>query len=343
MTARGTYQWMLSRVDIAGGGCDDAGVDAQRQRPTVPDPGPVGWSWRRHPVPDDVRLRGGADAVGIVRARPPGWCSTSGSRTSRSRSRSAAATRPAGATASTTWRARPGRRSTSSASRGRTPRARAIRRWSTTTIWASSCGRRRRSSTSPGLDAFLATNGGRALQPDHAAQTDLEQDGLTDLETAFDQATLRQTEAGFVLEALPPADAAPIRRAGRRRRCSTSRGRWRECTATRRSRRWCGSRPTPISATTHVLVCDRLGVPIYDQNLDGTWGLERERPAGRPGPGPAAGHRAGGVWHGAGAAQHVDEPERTVVRAGARDRRCRPSSRRWRPGCSTSTATAEPI
>src|SRR5207245_37702 len=53
------------------------------------------------------------------------------------------------------------------------------------------------------LDSYLAAAGVDSIQPDHAAQTDMEQNGLTDLEHAFSNTLVRQTASGFVFEPLP--------------------------------------------------------------------------------------------------------------------------------------------
>jgi RHS repeat-associated protein len=125
----------------------------------------------------------------------------------------------------------------------------------------------------PALEGFLAANGGLALQPDQAAMTDLEQDGLVDLETAFDQTALHQTQAGFVAESLPPASGAdpacrpPASLFNRPRTLARMHG---DATAPQVvwiENGWDG-------VTSRVLVCDRLGVPIYDQTVAGTWQLD---------------------------------------------------------------------
>ncbi len=124
----------------------------------------------------------------------------------------------------------------------------------------------------PGLDGFISSRGGLAIQPDRAVQTDLEQNGLVDLETSFDQSTVRQTAAGFVVEALPPADGAH----------PTCRPSPSLSNKPRTLARMHGEAVDPQvvwfknnfdGVTTHALVCDRLGVPIYDQDLAGSWGL----------------------------------------------------------------------
>jgi len=88
------------------------------------------------------------------------------------------------------------------------------------------------------LDDFIASNGSTALQPDRAALMDLEEDGLLDLETSFDQTTVRQTAPATVSSRYQLRPERPIRRAGRRRRRSTSRGGSPVCTAALWNRRW---------------------------------------------------------------------------------------------------------
>ncbi len=55
----------------------------------------------------------------------------------------------------------------------------------------------------PALDFFLASAGATAIQPDHASMTDLEENGLTDLEHYYSFTMVKQTEDGFVFEPLP--------------------------------------------------------------------------------------------------------------------------------------------
>ena len=124
----------------------------------------------------------------------------------------------------------------------------------------------------PGLDAFIASNGNLAIQPDRAAMTDLEQNGLTDLETYYDQTTVRQTAGGFTTEALPPAAGAePLCRPA----AST-------LNKPRLLARMHGDASEPhvvvtkkngFGETTRLLICDRLGVPLYDQDIANNWEL----------------------------------------------------------------------
>jgi RHS repeat-associated protein len=122
----------------------------------------------------------------------------------------------------------------------------------------------------PGLDAVLAAYGTGALQPDRAGMTDLEQDGLTDLEIASDLKTIRQTEAGFVLEALPAAT-------GTSSLCRPSPA---AANKPRLLARLHGDAAAPdvvvttvVGAATRLLICDRLGVPKLDQQLATNWTL----------------------------------------------------------------------
>lgn len=124
----------------------------------------------------------------------------------------------------------------------------------------------------PGLDAFVAASGGLAIQPDHAAMTDLEQNGLTDLETSFDQTTVRQSETGFATETLPAAsETDPLCRPAP----ST-------LNKPRVLARMHGDAVEPhvvvvkkigFGSTSRVLICTRLGVPIADQTVDDNWEL----------------------------------------------------------------------
>jgi RHS repeat-associated protein len=58
-------------------------------------------------------------------------------------------------------------------------------------------------SPRPQLDDYMAAAGGQGIQPERAAMTDLEQNGLTDLEHHYLHVLVRQGESGFALEYLP--------------------------------------------------------------------------------------------------------------------------------------------
>jgi YD repeat-containing protein len=117
------------------------------------------------------------------------------------------------------------------------------------------------------LDGFLAAYGTIALQPDHAATMDLEQDGMPDLESNVDLQTAHQTATGFVFEPLPAAT-------GTNSICRPSSA----FSAPRLLARMHGDavEPQVVAArasgnTTRMLICDRLGVPIHDENIAGNW------------------------------------------------------------------------
>jgi RHS repeat-associated protein len=120
----------------------------------------------------------------------------------------------------------------------------------------------------PKLDGFLAAYGTAALQPDHVAMTDLEQDGMTDLESNVDLQTAHQTAAGFVFEPLPAAG-------GTNSICRPSVSQF---NVPRMLARMHGDATEPqvvaartSGSTTRMLICNRLGVPIHDENVAGAW------------------------------------------------------------------------
>ena len=126
----------------------------------------------------------------------------------------------------------------------------------------------------PGLDDFIANNGGLAIQPNSATLMDLEQDGLLDLETAYDQTTVHQTPTGYTIEPLPPAPA-PTDPACRPLPSSFNKPRL--------LARMHGDAIEPQSVvvqkngfgeSTRILVCDRLGVPVSDLDVDDDWELD---------------------------------------------------------------------
>ncbi|WP_437972808.1 RHS repeat-associated core domain-containing protein [Sorangium sp. So ce295] len=123
----------------------------------------------------------------------------------------------------------------------------------------------------PALDGYLATYGSGAIQPDKAAMTDLERNGLTDMEVHLDQTLVRQTETGYVFEALPAPTGAenPLCRPAP--------------SATNKPRflaRMHGDATEPnvvvtaassTGAQTRVIVCDRAGFTQLDQWITGAW------------------------------------------------------------------------
>jgi RHS repeat-associated protein len=126
---------------------------------------------------------------------------------------------------------------------------------------------------SPTLDDFIVTHGSTAIQPDHATLLDLEEDGLLDLETAFDQTLVHQSATGYTIEPLAPA-GAPTDPLCRPTPSSFNKP--------RTLARMHGGAAEPqvvvlrkigFGGSTRLLVCDRRGAPIYDQNQAGNWEL----------------------------------------------------------------------
>lgn len=125
----------------------------------------------------------------------------------------------------------------------------------------------------PALDTYLGAYGSGAIQPDRAAMTDLERNGLTDMEVHLDQTMVRQTEAGYVFEPLAPATG------GENPLCRPA------PSATNKPRllaRLHGEAEQPqvvvtaLNSTgtqTKILVCDRAGFTRFEQQFAGAWAL----------------------------------------------------------------------
>jgi RHS repeat-associated protein len=126
----------------------------------------------------------------------------------------------------------------------------------------------------PGLDTYLGVAGGAALQPDRAAMTDLEQNGLTDLEHYYSLMTVRQNDEGiYAFENLPARTGSenPLCRP--------------QPSLTNKPRLLARMRPDTAEPqvvvlkkegtglTTRLIICDRPGNQIYDQVLSGAWEL----------------------------------------------------------------------
>lgn len=124
----------------------------------------------------------------------------------------------------------------------------------------------------PALDPVLVAKGGSALLPSKATPVDIEDDGLTDFEIASDQSLVRQTASGFVLEPLPinPDGLALCRPPAASTNPPRVLARMALADAAPRVFR---SITNGASGTSRVLVCDRQGVPQFDQVLPGEWGL----------------------------------------------------------------------
>ncbi len=136
-------------------------------------------------------------------------------------------------------------------------------------LWAST-----QLSHIPGLDDFIANNGSLAIQPNQATVMDLEQDGLLDLETAYDQTTVHQTPTGYLIEALPPAPAAtdPL--------CRPDPSPFNKPRLLARMHADAVEpqsvviQSNDLGETTRFLVCDRLGVPVSDLSVADDWELD---------------------------------------------------------------------
>ncbi|WP_437966603.1 RHS repeat-associated core domain-containing protein [Sorangium sp. So ce260] len=125
----------------------------------------------------------------------------------------------------------------------------------------------------PELAQYLSQYGSGAIQPERASMTDLERDGLTDLEINFDNTLVRQTEDGYVFEPLSP----PI--GGENPLCRPA------ASATNKPRslaRMHGeadepnvvvTQPSGTGSQTRIIVCDRRGFTQFDQWHAGGWAL----------------------------------------------------------------------
>lgn len=125
----------------------------------------------------------------------------------------------------------------------------------------------------PVLDEYLGIYGSGGIQPDRAAMTDLERNGLTDMEVHLDQTLVRQTPDGYVFEPLPAPTGAedPLCRPA--------------VAATNKPRmlaRMHGDATEPhvvvakqnsTGTQTRMLICDRAGVPELDQWVSGAWAV----------------------------------------------------------------------
>jgi YD repeat-containing protein len=126
----------------------------------------------------------------------------------------------------------------------------------------------------PGLDDFIASNGSLAIQPGQATVMDLEQDGLLDLETAYDQTTVHQTPTGYTIEALPPSPG-PTDSLCRPAPSSFNKPRLlARMHADAVEPQSVVIQSNDFGETTRFLVCDRLGVPVSDLSIDDDWELD---------------------------------------------------------------------
>lgn len=128
----------------------------------------------------------------------------------------------------------------------------------------------------PALSAVLAAKGGSALQPDKSTGLDVEDDGLVDFEIARDQSLVHRQGSVFTVEPLASDPAAIVQC-----RQPESSG-----NAPRVLARMTGDATelkvfrtitNGATSTSRMLVCNRAGVPEFDQQMPGEWGLSPTR------------------------------------------------------------------
>jgi RHS repeat-associated protein len=125
----------------------------------------------------------------------------------------------------------------------------------------------------PGLEDYLvATADGDGIQPDHAATTDVEDDGLTDLEHGSDFTLYRQTPDGsFAEEALPPppTNADPS--------CRPDESIFNPARTLVRMAGIASDVQVlvleALSSSTNIRVCDRAGAVEFSADVPGLWTL----------------------------------------------------------------------
>ncbi len=125
----------------------------------------------------------------------------------------------------------------------------------------------------PNLDQYLAAAGVDSIQPDRAAMTDMEQNGLIDLEHNYSYTLVRQSESGFVFEPLPAATGKenPLCRpapatTNKPRLLARLRGDFGDPEVVVLKKNGAG-------ATTHLTVCNRNGMTQSSFDVDGNWEL----------------------------------------------------------------------
>jgi RHS repeat-associated protein len=126
----------------------------------------------------------------------------------------------------------------------------------------------------PTLDEYLRISGGEGLLPQRSTMVDMEQNGLTDLEHHFTHKLIRRTEAGVVIEDLPP------RPSGANRRCRPDPS---DVSSPRLLARMRPNLTDPQvvvidgqAAGTTITVCDRIGIVLGTASVVGSnWSLGR--------------------------------------------------------------------
>jgi RHS repeat-associated protein len=123
----------------------------------------------------------------------------------------------------------------------------------------------------PALDGYLHDNGAAAIQPDHASATDVEQDGLIDLENRDAFQLVRRTTTGFEKVDLDPnPNANPMCRSTEAASLHKPR------VLARMQENLEAPQVVAVSSNglrSQVLLCDRLGTTLSNSTVDGDWHL----------------------------------------------------------------------
>jgi RHS repeat-associated protein len=125
----------------------------------------------------------------------------------------------------------------------------------------------------PALDLYLTASGGLGIQPDHSSMTDLEQNGLTDIEHYYSNTMVVQGENGFEMQPLPAKTGAenPLCRPdpsvlNKPRMLARMRDDTLEPQVV-------VARKVGIGASTSITFCDRIGMTQQVVSVPGNWEL----------------------------------------------------------------------
>jgi RHS repeat-associated protein len=124
----------------------------------------------------------------------------------------------------------------------------------------------------PALDPLLASFGANTLQPHKALAFDLEEDGEADFEIAKDQTLVRIRGGAVSTEPLPtdpasnPLCRSPVSSSNQPRVLA-------RLTADADEPQVIRTTANALTGKTRILVCDRLGVPLFDHEISGGWAL----------------------------------------------------------------------
>jgi RHS repeat-associated protein len=126
----------------------------------------------------------------------------------------------------------------------------------------------------PKVTQLIAATAGDVLQPNRSTIFDAEDDGLADLEWAYDNRLARQTSTGFTLEALAPAADAYVycRRAPSTSNPPRVLAQLRSGVGDE-SQYVVDLHPDGLGSNTYFNACNRLGQKLASQTLAGLWAL----------------------------------------------------------------------